>query len=200
MKILKTTIVLLLLITNINTYAQDYFIVKQDTTFCSDLKYSTTSQGYLKAIEYTDADGKTVLIKGRKNVPDVITFYIRYSTIDKIPLKADKPDGYIRYTKRMVDGKLKVYLAQQSTTSTITYTPGAPSGDWNTGSARGSYRFFIKMPDGTYYKINSKSNLKKYIKPYLLQCEEFEKQYKGSFSTREWPFMEMIKLYNSLCE
>ena len=164
---------------------KDYFVTKTDTVFCTELTYNTTAQGYLKNFKYTDLTGKPVEIK--KNVPDVQTFYHHGQTDDKIPLKADKPDSYIRYTCRSVDGPLKVYLAYQ------TYSSGS-------GSSSGTYRFFLKLPDGTFYKINNKKNLKNFIKPYLLKCPAFASNYKGDFSTREKPFIETIKLYNSLCK
>ena len=203
MEIKKITIGLVLIIaSSISAHAQDYFVVKKDTTFCSNLKYSTTAQGYLKSIKYTDINRKEISIDGRKNVPDVETFYIDSILIDKTPLKANKPDSYIRYTKRVVDGKLKVHLAQQRYNTTMKYTPGSPHGDFSTfgPTVTGIYRFFLKMPDGTYYNIKSKSDMKKHIKPYLLKCVAFKNQYKGDFSTREEPFMDMIKLYNSICE
>jgi hypothetical protein len=56
------------------------------------------------------------------------------------------------------------------------------------------------MPDGTYYKINNGSNMKKIMRPYLEKCREFAKSYKGEYSTREEPFMKMITLYNALCK
>lgn len=184
--------------------AQNYFVVGKDTTFCKSLIYFSNAQGALNSIKYIDPDGKTVEFKGKNNVPDVTTFCKEGICWDKIPLKAEKPGGYTRYTMRIVDGKLKVYLAQQgyresgsmySTASTQhgVNTVGASSGP------TGLYRFFIKMPDGNYYKINSKKNIKEIIKPYLLKCDEFADEYKGDFSSLEEPFMEMITLYNSLC-
>lgn len=198
----KVTLSLMLIATaNITIQAQDYFVTKKDTTFCSDLKYSTTGQGYLKTLEYTNEGGDQVSMKGRKNLPDIKTFYIDSTFIDKTPLKADKPDSYIRYTPRAVDGKLKVYLEQQGYSSTTQYTPGSAQGDWTqAGGPMGIYRFYLKMPNGTYYKINNKGNMKKYIKPYLLKCAAFKEQYTGDYSTREQPFMEMIRLYNSVCD
>lgn len=180
--------------------AQNYFVVGKDTTFCAELFYLTNAQGALNSIKYTDTDGKTVELKGKNDVPDVTTFCKEGICWDKIPLKAEKPGGYTRYTMRIVDGKLKVYLAQQEQSSNYHYTPGAAAGDWSdTGGPVGLYRFFIKMPDGNYYKINSKKNMKVIIKPYLLKCDEFADEYKGDFSSLEGPFMEMIMLYNSLC-
>ena len=56
------------------------------------------------------------------------------------------------------------------------------------------------MPSGTYYNANKRKDVKNYIKPYLLQCSEFKKQYKGDFSSDEKEFIQMIRLYNSVCK
>lgn len=199
MKRIILTLFLLSSTSGLKIQAQDYFIVKGDTTFCTDLEYKTTAQGYLKQIKFKDRYGNEVKIKGRRKVPDVLTFYIDSITIDKTPLKAHKPKGYIRYTERAVDGKLKVYVNQQRYNESVRYTPGSPNGDFTSGGPMGTYRFFLKMPDGTYYKINKKKNMKKYIKPYLLKCKAFREKYTGDFSRKEYEFMKMIRLYNSLC-
>ncbi|MEI6767245.1 MAG: hypothetical protein WCM76_16565 [Bacteroidota bacterium] len=198
MKTREFAIGILLITMSLSIYAQDYFIVKKDTTFCKNLSYNTTSQGYLRSMKYTDMDGQEVSLKGRDKVPDVLTFFIDGVSIDKTPLVANKPDSYIRYTQRAVDGVLKVYISDPGQTG-MQYTPGAAGGDWSTGGPSGTYRFFLKMPNGTYIKVNSPKNMKEKIKPFLLKCEEFKKQYKGDFSTMEKPFIEMIELYNSLC-
>ena len=183
---------IMLIITSIDVNAQHYFVVGKDTTFCNYLVYGTTAQGFLNSLEYTDTTGKNIILEGRDNVPDVATFFINGFSIDKTPVRAHKPNGYIRYTERAVDGKLRVYLARQS------YTPAM--GSLEAGGPSGIYRFYLKMPDGTYYKINNKHNMEDFIKPYLLKCKDFENQYKGDFSAHEGPFMKMIRLYNSLCE
>jgi hypothetical protein len=188
-----------------DTTRKYYFVTKKDTTFCKKLQYSTTAQGYLNKLEYNDMNGKEIVLKGQKNVPDVLTFNIDTIILDKVPLKADKPESYIRYTQRVVDGKLKVYLAQQGYYEGVKYSDSdSPYADQNgyvdTGGPAGIYRFYLKMPDGTYYKINSKKNMKNYIKPFLQKCSEFVNEYTGDYSTKEEPFMEMIKLYNSLCK
>jgi hypothetical protein len=162
----------------------DYFITKKDTIFCTELTYTTTARGVLKSIKYTNLNGQKIEIK--KNLPDVQTFYLFGSSYDKIPFKANKPDGPRKYTHRIVDGTLKVYLAEQTTSSS--------------GNVSGVYRFFIKFPDGTFYKINKRKNLNNVIKPYLLKCLAFKSSYKGDFSTRQNPFIETIKFYNSVCK
>lgn len=215
---MKKIILFLLLIATINSYSQDYYIIDKDTTFCENLKYTTTAQGYLKQISYS-IKGKETLIKGRKNVPDIITFHTDSTTVDKIPLKADKPKGkYIRYTPRVVDGKLKVYKSKRKIV-TSSYDTGFKFQNTryitthNTEGHAGIYRFFIKFPDGTYYKIDKKKNRKKFIEPYLLKCQKFKEAYTGDFVFKEKPnlkaeepfkeredsFKKIIELYNSLC-
>ena len=182
---------------------KDYFVIYKDTTFCQNLEFYTSSQGFLNEIEYTDLNGTVVHIKGRKNVPEVLTFYTNGTMIDKTPLKASKPDGYIRYTERRVNGKLIVYLEEPelvrvrdgnfSMNPNHLYSNGANYGH------SGKYRFIIRFPDGRFYKANSAGNMKKYIKPYLLQCPDFATNYKKKYSTKEIPFIEMIAFYNYYC-
>lgn len=202
MKISKLTIAILIGILTNNIYAQDYFVVQNDTTFCKDLSYGTTAQGYLKRIRYTNSEGQEVLIEKRKNVPNVITFYKKGITIDKIPLKASRPNSYVRFVERAVDGKLKTYSnAFSRPSSSIKYTPGSAFGDWKSGGiSMGAYHYNIKMPNGVFYDIKKRKNIKKYIKPFLLKCEKFKNQYKGKYETKEEPFNKMIELYNSLCD
>ncbi|MEY8848567.1 hypothetical protein AB9K26_07115 [Psychroserpens sp. XS_ASV72] len=214
MNLKKTILLINLTIYSLICYSQDYFIVANDTTFCTNLEYGTTGQGYLKSVRYTDANGNNIVIKGRKEVPDVLTFYRQGVFIDKVPQKANKPDSYIRYTERTVDGKLKVYSDNPINIGRSSYRSNAPNpltmnnstvsrpqnGSIQTTSGRvGVYRFFLKLPNGTFYKINSKKNMKKHIIPYLKKCNAFNNQYNGDFSTDEQPFMEMIDLYNSIC-
>lgn len=170
-----------------NLFAQqDYFVVDyKDTTYCEQLKYSCTVQGWLDELTYTTEDGKKESIEGRKNVPNVTTFYIKGRSIDRTPVKAHKPDSYIRYTERTLDGKIRVYAPGQGYNSDF-----EPSG---------TYRFIALMPDGTWYQINKK-NMKKYIRPYLEQCAEFMKNYSGDFSTDEGPAVKMFAIYNLSCK
>lgn len=203
------------LIFSVICYSQDYFVVENDTIFCSNLEYGTTAQGYLKSVRYTDENGEKVVIEGRKEVPDVLTFYRQEVTIDKIPQKADKPKSYIRYTPRAIDGKLKIYIRYPNDIGSSTIRSNAPNpltmnnstmsrnqnGSMQTMNGNvGVYKFFLKMPDGTFYKINSTKNMKKYIIPYLQNCLEFKDQYKGDYSNIEEAFIEMIELYNSVCK
>jgi hypothetical protein len=177
-------------------FGQDYFVVGKKTTYCSNLAYTTTAQGYLKTMTYVTEEGKTVSLQGRDNVPDVTTFFINGEYFDKVPLNANKPDKYIRYDKREINGKLIVYLERQGYIEGSRYggAPGMPSGP------SGTYRFFIRMPSGVVYKINDKKNMQEIFKPFFLKCPEFANEYKGEFTSDEPTFMNMVRLYNSLCE
>ena len=170
--------------------SKDYFILdNKDTTYCLKLWFGTNPQGYLNHLKYTKLDGSTIEIEKKQNVPNVTTFYQQGHSIDKTPLKANKTDSYVRYTERAVNGKLIVYHSTGGTS-----TSGAGSQEY------GSIRFIIKMPDGKYYNVKDQGDMKSYIKPFLLECPEFKKEYKGEFKTKKEPFIQMIKLYNSLCE
>jgi hypothetical protein len=171
-----------------------YFVTGKDSTFCTFLKYYTNNQGYLTGLSYTDLSGKKVYLDGKKNVPDVKTFAIGGYVVDKVPINPDKPEGYVRYLSRDVDGKLIVYCPERETRTEGTYNNGFRTHNY------GPEIYFLKMPDGTIYKVNKKKNMEDYIKPYLLACKEFSKQYKGDFTDDQKPFMETIELYNSLCK
>lgn len=187
-----TLAVCFIIINSIKSYGQNYFIVNKDTTFCTNLSYETTMQGFLKRITYTDINGNNVDIQGRKNVPDVETFCISNEFFDKTPLKPHKPKKYIRYTKRSVDGKLKIYVEQPK----YVYDPKEADGQ----RLVSGYRFILKLPDGKFVKINKKKNIERIIKPYMLQCEAFKEKYTGTFDYTEAAFIETVKLYNSMCK
>ena len=203
MKSLKIATLVVTLFIGTNGFSQDYFVANNDTTFCKDLDYTTNTQGFLIVVSYTDSTGSKIKIEGKKKVPDVQTFYKKGVFIDKTPVKANKPDSYIRYEERDVDGKLIVYLGERGNASS-TYigknTLGNPTLMKSSGYV-GKYRFYLKMPDGTFYQINSEKNIRKYIEPYLMSCSEFESEYKGDvYDTSEEAFMATIRLYNSLCK
>ncbi|RYM32783.1 hypothetical protein ERX46_12015 [Brumimicrobium glaciale] len=187
----KTILIFLIVIlSTTSTFSQDYFIADNDTTYCQDLAYSTTSQGYLKKMSYESLDGSLVKYEKRKKCPNVTTFHIKDKTIDRIPLKASKPNSYVRFISRAVNGKIKTY--SNASSKAYSYSIGE--------EVMGEYHYTIQMPDGKFYDIRKKKNMKKYIIPYLLECKEFKNQYKGEFKTAEPLFNKTIELYNSLCQ
>lgn len=187
----KISLAFLFFLSFISYSQNNYFINNGDTIFCQSFMYKLTIQSYLASIEYTDMQGNHLSIKGRKNLAGVSSFYRNGTIIDKIPQKANKPKSYVKWAERVVDGKLKVnYYNNQTTTF---------------GMSRGSVttsitKFFIKMPDGTFYDIRKSGHRKKYIIPYLQNCEAFNSAYKGNFESDYDSFIKIIELYNSVCK
>lgn len=163
----------------------DYFITQvKDTVFCSDLTYSTNTWGYINFLSYTRPDGTPIKYQSKKTAPVILTLHLDGKTLDRIPLKPKSRHDVI-YLERTVDGPLKVYLQHQN----------------QSYSSKGTvmYIFYIKLPDGPYYQVNKKLNMSQVIVPYLKKCSAFTAQYDGDYSNKEEPFIEMIRLYNTLC-
>jgi len=188
---MKKTFTLFIFLINLIVYAQeqDYFIVDNQKTFCNDLSFKITAQSYLKAISYTDNNGKKIEIDGRKKIPNISTFFIDGMLIDKIPQKVNKPKKYIKWAERIVDGKLIVNYYNNS----ISLHSGGSS-----PVTTSITKHYVKMPDGTYYNLQSKKARKKHLIPYLKKCKQFNSEYKGKFKYQE--FDKIIELYNKLCE
>lgn len=167
----------------------NYFVYRTDdgtdTIFTKKIDYKVTAQGNLSRIQYTDLEGKTWEMEGRKNLENVETFYIGGGWTDKIPQKTNRPDSYVRWASRVVDGKLKVNHYSHTISS-------------NSFSS-GFIKFYIKLPDGVFYDIDKGRDMKEHIIPYLKQCDAFNAAYKGDFDNEFNQFVKMIQLYNSVC-
>jgi len=177
-----------------------YVTSKKDTVVCSNVDFTTNSRGFITELSYSDKNGKTVILKKRKNIPIIISIYAAGIQYDRMPLKTNKPTGYHRFGKRIVNGKLSVSVYNDLETKRVYYTPSVynPKGAFKNETS-GTYLFQLKMIDGKIIKINKK-NMKKIIKPYLLQCKQFASEYKGNFAHDEASVIEMITFYNNLCK
>lgn len=188
-----------------NTFfkAQEYFVRNNnlDTIRCSNMEYTTNSQGFIVELTYTDKSGKQVKLEGKKKLKDINTLNYKTGIVERMPLKLSDPDGYVRYGERVVNGKLKVllYNDQYQTTDWVKSPIDSRMDGYKTTTS-GTYMLYLKMPDGTYLNANKNKVIKKNIKPYLMQCKEFEKNYKGNFTREEKQFMDMIRIYNSICK
>ncbi len=141
--------------------------------------------GFTK-ISYTDLSGQKVELTEKDKVSEIVTVCMAEGyCYDKL-----YKGKYFRNVIRSIDGKLIVYYKDNIEKH---YT-GA-----NAGNYTGERIFEIRMPDGKVYKIN-KANIKEHIKPFLMECEEFVKQYTGDYSKEVAEFKKMIYLYNSLCK
>ena len=160
-----------------------YFVTNErDTTFCMSLDYGTNTQGFLDRLTFIKTNGEDSDIKGKSKVPNVITFYMEGLTYDKVPYDLDSDFGEYIYSERKVNGDMKVYLDQK------------------VKGQSDIYRFYVRLGDGSYVKVNSRSNMNKHIKPALLTCEDFSDSYQGEYSIDEVEFLTMVSFYNFLCD
>ena len=164
----------------------EYFVTSTDTVFCTDLNWGIMNNSRISDLEYTDMKGEKVVIKGKKNMPEILTLYKNGKITDKIQLEPDRPQGPFRYIYRVVNGKIKAYYD-----SPTLYTDGSMGG--------GGSKNYFKMPDGVVYEL-SKKNMTTILKPFLLSCKEFENKYKGEYSRKVYLFWPMITLYNTSCK
>ena len=160
-----------------------YFITNErDTTFCMSLDYGTNTKGFLDRLTFIKTNGEVMDIKGKNKVPNIVTFYIEGITYDKVPYDLESDFGEYIYSERKVNGDLKVYL------------------DRKIKGQSDVYRFYVRLEDGSYVDVNSRSNMNRHIKPALLTCEDFSDSYQGDFSSDEVEFLAMVSFYNFLCD
>ncbi len=194
------TIFLLCFFKSLLSFSQDYIVhFSKDTVFCSNIDFSTNTQGFIDELSYKDNTGKNIQLKKRKNIPIINTISSAGTIYDRMPLKTKKPYSYHRFGKRLVSGKLCVSKYDNRVTKQV-YKPQSqynPVGGFKAETS-GTYLFQLTMPDGKIIKIN-KRNIKKIIKPYMINCEKFKNEYKGNFSHEEEQFTQMIGLYNKVC-
>ncbi len=185
-----------------STKSKLYFVTEKDTVFCEKMYYTKNAKG-LCTLQYKEINGDSVSIVGRgsrKRVPKVLTFYIDGSVYDRVPFMIHgRKNGFVRYDFREIDGKIIVYLDEGTT---VFLTPGTYTPTTKYSGVATSYktRFYVKWPDGKFYKANSRKNMNKIFKPYLMKCKSFTAQCKGKYKIKIAPFMDMIRLYNSVCE
>ena len=186
---MKKKLIIALCLLSTMAFSQDYYIIGEaDTIKCASLEYQIGARQKLKHFKFVNEKGENVTLTDKIVLKEVSAFYISGRGFwERIPMKPHAPaNGILRYTKKATFGKLEVYYEGQGYNNDL-----EPSG---------IYRFHIKMPDGKYYKVYSKGNMKKVIKPFLQECSAFTSAYSGSYSDEPLPFIEMINLYNSLCE
>jgi len=187
---MKKLLFSLMVAVSLHAHSQtNYFVYRTDagtdTIFAKNIGYEVTAQGYLGKITYIDLEGKIWEMEGKKNLKNVETFFIGGGWTDKIPQKTSKPDSYVRWASRIVDGKLKVNYYSHSIGNSFTSN---------------FTKFYIKLPDGVFYDIQKSRDMKEHIIPFLKQCEAFNAAYKGDFDDEFNKFVKMIQLYNSVCK
>lgn len=162
---------------------QFYFInLQKDTIFCKSLDFGRNTKGYLNRLDYVTIDGVPYEIKGKKNVPHILTFYLDGKTLDKIPYRLGSKSKLYVYSERLTDGKIIVYINHQIPDVSVVY------------------RFYVRFDDGEMYRVDKRSDLEEHIKPRMLSCEKFKNTLTWEITDEEEKFLNAVKLYNSVCE
>lgn len=166
------------------TKKMDYFATTTDTTFCTALSFDTEqSNGELNYLEYTDLQGKEFILKGKENIPDILTFHIGNNAYDKQLDKASKvrinfimrdlfaQDSIKIHPKKIEKPIITLIVSQSTYTRTRSDGIGGPN-----SSTRKRISAFYMQGDGnpdvtrlTYYYAN--------LKPFLLNNPEAMREY-----------------------
>ena len=168
----------------------DYILLDEvkDTIFCYITEVER-SAGNLTKIKYKDKADNVQQVKGK----EVKSFRLNGIVVDKIPLKASKPDSYQRHIEAKINGKIKIY----DHIRLVAMTNKKGERKLYSVVGPGSDIYTIKLDNGQYYDI-SNSNIKKYIAPYLQKCKNFKSAYNGEYNTDT--IEEIVLLYNKECK
>ena len=162
----------------------EYYFVKHDfdTVFCKSLSYGTGTWGVLNRLEYTTPEGISYELRGKNNIPKIITFYLNGKTFDRIPYNLGGSKKLYVYSERITGDKLKVYLDPMVQDESVIY------------------RFYVRIEDGNFYKVDKRSDFENVIVPFMMKCEKFRNALDFPLTKDEKTFIKAAKLFNSLCE
>jgi hypothetical protein len=187
------------------TRAQNYYITTdQDSVVCRSINYfDTNAQGKMIKLEYVNTDNQTILLH-KNDIPEIARLCQDGAIYVRMPLKISKPDGYYRYGKRMVNGKITVDVFDDVQTSYRLKEnfDGSYSNEGVMKETReGIYMRHVRMPDGTVYEISGLKALKplKKIQEYMFACEVYEKEYYTNPKYQTCTFEEAVSDYNRMC-
>jgi len=121
-----------------------------------------------------------------------------------MPLNIKKTDGYYRYGKRMVKGKVTVDVYDDVQTSYKLKENF--NGSYNAQgvmkeSREGLYLRHVRMPNGAVYEVSGLKGIKalKSIRKYMFECEEYKKEYFSNPKYQTCTFEEAVSDYNRMC-
>jgi len=205
--ILKTLFILFfsVFLSKAECFSQNYFITtSNDSTSCKQINFfDTNAQGKMIDIEYVNDNNETIRLK-KSEIPEINLLCQDGSIYLRMPLNIKNPDGYYRYGKRMVQGKIIVDVYDDVQTSYRLKENF--DGSYNAQgvmkqTTEGVYLRHVRMPDGTVYEVSGLSALKplKAIRKFMFECEEYEKEYNSNPKYQTCTFEEAVYDYNQMC-
>lgn len=187
------------------SFSQNYFItLSKDSIACKQINFfDTNAQGKMIDIEYINQNNETIRLK-KKDVPEINLLCQDGAIYLRMPLKIKKTDGYYRYGKRMVKGKIIVDVYDDVQTSYRLKENF--NGSYNAQgvmkeSREGLYMRHVRMPNGTVYEVSGLKGIKalKYIRKYMFECEQYKKEYFSNPKYQTCTFEEAVSDYNRIC-
>ena len=185
--------------------AQNYFItIAKDSVACRSINYfDTNAQGKMIKLEYVNSENQTILLL-KNDIPEIQTLVQDGAMYLRMPLKINKPDGYYRYGKRMVHGKITVDVFDDVQTSYRLKENfnGSFSNEGVMKETReGIYIRHVRLPDGSVYEVSGLKGIKavKTIREYMFECAPYEKEYFANPKYQNCTFEEAVIDYNKMC-
>jgi hypothetical protein len=187
-------------------FGQNYYItLDKDSISCQQINFfETNEQGRMVIFEYVNFNNETIRLK-KNDIPDIEKLCQDGVLYIRMPLNIKKPDGYYRYGKRIVKGKITVDVFDDVT---VTYRLKENfDGSFNSNgilkkNIEGIYIRRVKMPDGMVYDVSGLKGLKtiKIISKFMFECEEYKKIYFSNPKYETCTFEEAVADYNKICK
>jgi hypothetical protein len=186
-------------------FSQNYFIVDgKDSTFCNQINFfDTNAQGKMIDFEYVNKENQTIRIK-KNDIPEITKVCQDGILYLRMPLKLKNPDGYYRYGKRVVNGKITVDVFDDVQTS-YRLKENFDGSYNNQGvmkeTREGIYLRHVTMPDGTVYEVSGLKAIKvlKKMRAFMFECDQYEKEYNSNPKYQTCTFEEAVFDYNQMC-
>jgi hypothetical protein len=185
--------------------SQNYFItLAKDSVPCRSINYfDTNAQGKMIKLEYVNSENQTILLL-KNDIPEIQTLVQDGAMYVRMPLKINKPDGYYRYGKRVVHGKITVDVFDDVQTSYRLKEnfDGSFSNEGVMKETReGIYIRQVRLPDGSAYEVSGLKGIKavKTIREYMFECDPYEKEYFANPKYQTCTFEEAVIDYNKMC-
>lgn len=201
----NTSFLILVLCSTSELQAQNYFITTaKDSVACSSINYfDTNAQGKMIKLEYVNSENQTILLL-KNDIPEIQTLVQDGAMYVRMPLKINKPDGYYRYGRRMVHGKITVDVFDDVQTSYRLKEnfDGSFSNEGVMKETReGIYIRHVRLPDGSVYEVSGLKGIKavKTIREYMFECDPYEKEYFANPKYQTCTFEEAVIDYNKMC-
>jgi len=191
--------------TDSELFSQNYFIVDgKDSTFCNQINFfDTNAQGKMIDFEYVNQANETIRIK-RNDIPEITKICQDGIIYLRMPLKLKNPEGYYRYGKRVVTGKITVDVFDDVQTSYRLKENF--DGSYNNHGVmketrEGIYLRHVTMPDGTVYEVSGLKAIKvlKKMREFMFECKPYEQEYNSNPKYQTCTFEEAVSDYNKMC-